>query len=330
MRKRLSLLASLLTIVFLSANALAASAHAASDFAVWYKSYVGEILDVSLDKAEMFNCNIVFNEQQRVLSLPALNADGRTYLPMRSLCEELLGATVDYDDANGIAIAKSNGKTVEMIAGANVIFVNGAVVAVDPNNFDAKVFERDGRTYIPVRAIAEALGCDVYWDGAGNTIYITNSGQPAKPAQLNTPASPPESIPFSASLKKGMTDKEFNEAVTIATGIASKYYGMSRSEQVKGICKDLTAIWNNISYSMAAKHYNDVYGFFVLNTASCAGCVRAVGLCLNILGITYEHVNENQYTHQWDRVNVDGVYWVVDANINYAAPEPEPYKHPYG
>ena len=315
----------LLTVVLLVANASTGFAQTASDSAVRYKAAMRESVGVTKGDAVRFDCSIVFNGQRRVLSLPTLNADGRSYLPMRSLCEELLGATVEYDDVNGIAIAKSGGKVVEMIPGANVIIVNGEAVAIDPNNSDARIFLRDGRTYIPVRAISEALGCDVYWDGAA--IYITNNGQPAKPAQSNT--TPPASIPFSGSLKKGMTDKEFNEAVAIATDIASKYYNLSRNEQVKGICKDLTDIWNNITYSMSAAHYSDVYGFFVLNTASCAGCVRAVGLCLNILGIPYEHVNENEYTHQWARVNVDGVYWVVDANINYAAPEPEPYRHPY-
>ena len=332
MRKKIALL--LLITVIISGYPSTASAQTASDFAVWYKSSLGEFLEVTLDGASRFDCDIVFNGQRCELSLPVLNADDRNYLPMRSLCEDLLGVAVDYDNVNGIAIATSGEKVVEMIAGANIIFVNGEVVAIDPNNSEARVFQRDDRTYIPVRAISEALGCDVFWDGASNAIYITNNGGTANPTQPTTPtpsATPasPTPIPFSNSLKKGMTDKEFNEALVIATNIASKYYGMSRSEQVKGICKDITDIWYNISYSMSAKHYNDVYGYFVLNTASCAGCVRAVGLCLNILGIPYEHVNENGYVHQWARVNVDGVYWVVDANINYAAPEPGAYMHPY-
>ena len=49
---------------------------------------------------------------------------------------------------------------------------------------------------------------------------------------------------------------------------------------------------NEVSYSMETPHYSDVYGFFVDKTASCAGATRATGLCLNQLGIPYEHVNE--------------------------------------
>ena len=84
-----------------------------------------------------------------------------------------------------------------------------------------------------------------------------------------------------------------------------------------------------MSYSTDIPHYNDPYGYFVLGVASCAGYTRATGLCLNILGIPYEHVNENQWGHQWCRVNINGTYWICDAFGLYCGPEPAPYQHPY-
>ena len=85
-----------------------------------------------------------------------------------------------------------------------------------------------------------------------------------------------------------------------------------------------------VAYSTSAAHYNDPYGYFVAGVSSCAGCTRATGLCLNILGIPYEHVNENQYAHQWCRVKMpDGSYWICDAYGLYVGPEPAPYQHPY-
>ena len=79
---------------------------------------------------------------------------------------------------------------------------------------------------------------------------------------------------------------------------------------------------------MEDKHYNNVYGFFVLNRTSCAGDVRAAALALAILGIPSEHVNENQYAHQWIRVELDGKFVVLDVNAPYIGYELEPYKHP--
>lgn len=50
---------------------------------------------------------------------------------------------------------------------------------------------------------------------------------------------------------------------------------------------------------------------------------------LNILGIPYEHVNENQYSHQWCRVQIDDSYWIRDAFGLYCGEEPAPYEHSY-
>ncbi|MCL1819824.1 MAG: S-layer homology domain-containing protein [Oscillospiraceae bacterium] len=140
-------------------------------------------------------------------------------------------------------------------------------------------------------------------------------------------------VTISETLKKGMTAAEFEQAYAIAKNIASKYAGMSRAEQLQGIYKDLRAITEVIifsdGYTTSDPHYNDVYGFFVLNAASCAGATRAVGLCLNILDIPFEHINENQWKHQWCRVEVNGEYWICDAYGMYVGKEPAPYEHPY-
>ena len=120
----------------------------------------------------------------------------------------------------------------------------------------------------------------------------------------------------------------YQEALKVVTPLAL----MSREDQLYGIASALRAVVDDgsMAYSMEANHYNDPYGYFVLRTASCAGCARATALCLDILGIPYEHVNENQYTHQWCRVPMeDGSYWICDAFGLYCGPEPEPYQHPY-
>lgn len=132
------------------------------------------------------------------------------------------------------------------------------------------------------------------------------------------------------SLRRKASDTEmaqaYNEALKVVTPLAK----LTREEQLTGIAVALRQMFDSgMSYSMETPHYNDPYGYFVLGTASCAGCTRATGLCLNMLGIPYEHVNENQYSHQWCRVNLDGVYWICDAYGLYCGPEPAPYTHPY-
>lgn len=162
---------------------------------------------------------------------------------------------------------------------------------------------------------------------------IRTSVVPVEPAVTNANGFVPVPINKLAnykSLKKKMSDAEFQQAYNAALQIVTPLAGKSREDQLIGIAVALRDISENgLIYSTSNAHYNDPYGYFVLGTASCAGCARATGLCLNILGMPYEHVNENQWNHQWCRVNVNGVYFICDAFGLYCGPEPAPYCHPY-
>ena len=133
------------------------------------------------------------------------------------------------------------------------------------------------------------------------------------------------------SLKKKCTDEEFQAAYDAAVQIVTPLIGLSKEDQLLGIAVALRDMVDSgqVVYSTDDAHYNDPYGYLVLGVASCAGCTRTTGLCLNMLGISYEHVNENQWSHQWCRVDIDGTYWICDAYGLYVGPEPEPYVHPY-
>ena len=132
------------------------------------------------------------------------------------------------------------------------------------------------------------------------------------------------------SLRKKMTDEELNAAYNVALEIVKPYACLNREEQLQGIAYSMRMVFElGGTYSMSEPHYNDPYGYLILGSASCAGGARATGLCLNILGIPYEHVNENQYSHQWCRVEVNGTYWICDAFGLYCGPELAHYEHPY-
>ncbi len=132
------------------------------------------------------------------------------------------------------------------------------------------------------------------------------------------------------SLKKKMTDAEFQTAYNEALKIVQPLVGLSREEQAMGI---MTALRNmvdsgQVAYSTSYPHYNDAYGYLVNHVASCAGSTRTTGLCLNMLGINYEHVHENQWCHQWCRADLDGTTWVVDPYAYTCTSEAYAYWHP--
>lgn len=132
------------------------------------------------------------------------------------------------------------------------------------------------------------------------------------------------------SLRKNAGDTELAQAYEAALALVTPLAKKSREDQLTGIAVALRQMFEQgMTYSSSGPHYNDPYGYFILKTASCAGCTRATGLCLNILGIPYEHVNENQWSHQWCRVKVGDAYWICDAYGLYCGPEPAPYAHPY-
>lgn len=132
------------------------------------------------------------------------------------------------------------------------------------------------------------------------------------------------------SLQSRASSAQLAQAYEAARKIVEPLAGLSREAQLYGIAIAVRIITEkDVTYSMSAPHYDDPYGFFVLHTASCAGSTRATGLCLNMLGIPFEHVNENAYSHQWPRVNLGGTYWICDAFGLYCGPEPAPYTHPF-
>ena len=110
-----------------------------------------------------------------------------------------------------------------------------------------------------------------------------------------------------------------------------RYAGQPLEAQLQGVYSQLRAPVdrNEIAYSMEDPHYADPYGYLILKVASCAGSARTAGLCLDVLGIPWEHVNPNAFSHQWARVKVGNEYWICDPYGMYVGPEPAPYKHPY-
>lgn len=147
---------------------------------------------------------------------------------------------------------------------------------------------------------------------------------------------PFEAVPMTqlanyASLKKKMSDDEFRQAYDAALKIITPLAEMSKQNQLQGVYAALRYMAEyELSYSTDVPHYNDPYGYFVNKVASCAGSARATGLCLNMLGIPYEHVNENKWLHQWCRVDMgDGTYWICDPYGMYVGAEPYVYGHPY-
>jgi len=96
--------------------------------------------------------------------------DGRTYLPLRH-CAVALGVdseNVLWDGPNRRVTLIKEDRIVQAEIGSATLLVNGDAVTMDV----APELVYPGRTMLPVRWVAEALGVEVVWDGATQTIRL--------------------------------------------------------------------------------------------------------------------------------------------------------------
>ena len=99
---------------------------------------------------------------------PFVDSASRTQAPFRAI-GEALGCKVTWVEATQQVICEKEGFKVEMTIGQKNFIVNGESKAMD-----TVPVIKDGRTFIPVRALGEALDCNVTWDGSTNTVTVTS------------------------------------------------------------------------------------------------------------------------------------------------------------
>ena len=108
------------------------------------------------------------NGAETTLDVPAQIIDGRTMVPLRAIFEAL-DAAVDWDGDTQTITSTKDSITVKMQIGSNILYKNG-----EESELDVPAQLVDGRTLVPVRAVAESFGADVEWDGDTQTVTINN------------------------------------------------------------------------------------------------------------------------------------------------------------
>lgn len=68
------------------------------------------------------------------------------------------------------------GKTITVYPGISIYIDDQKLEPKDANGKPVEVFTYNGTTYLPVRAIAEALGKSVSWDGKTQSVYLGKHG----------------------------------------------------------------------------------------------------------------------------------------------------------
>jgi len=116
---------------------------------------------------------ILINNKAGSLDAPPFidKNSGRTLVPIRPVVEAIDGKIDWNNDERKVTINKDNIR-IELWIGKTTALVNGEEVKIDPEKPVAPVIV-SGRTFLPLRFVAENLGFKVDWDADTQTITLT-------------------------------------------------------------------------------------------------------------------------------------------------------------
>lgn len=123
---------------------------------------------LSLVMASMATIQVEVNGQMLSFSVPPMQMNGRTMVPLRGIFESL-GAQVNWNANSRMITATRDTDEVQLGIGNRQATVNGQVV-----NLDVPAMILRGSTMVPLRFVSEALGANVQWFEATQTVSITS------------------------------------------------------------------------------------------------------------------------------------------------------------
>ncbi len=245
-------------------------------------SVYGADISVNLD-----NENIEFESQQPVI------VEGRTLIPLRGVFEKL-GYEITWDTQSKTAVFVKDGTEVRVAVNADSFTVNGEEILLD---VPAQII--NGSMMLPLRAVGEATGLDVSWDGESKTVSLfTDKAESA--AEITTESATEQETSVSVS---GTSDIPQEDIVILKS--AAEFYVTYYS---------IEAMLGSIAY---ADNYNSykISGAleYSYSENELKGLIEdAIEEC-NM----YKTVAENIDTGEFDGDIVEKYISLVDACINY-------------
>ena len=123
--------------------------------------------------------SVILDGKTLSFDVPPMLVNDRTMVPMRAIFTAL-GAEVDWDEESQTAISVRDGVTIRIQIGSAQMEADGVAVPLD-----APAMLVNDRTLVPLRAVSEAFGVTVDWQGDTNTVLL-NSPTPTPPVPTPT------------------------------------------------------------------------------------------------------------------------------------------------
>ncbi|NLI56589.1 Omp28-related outer membrane protein [bacterium] len=136
------------------------------------KTYIVKYIKKITIILQIGNYNCFVNDNKIEMDTSPKIIQGRTYLPIRYIITPL-GGEITWDSIEKKTTILFKEKIIDLWIGKNYARINGEIKLIDPDNPKVVPIIIEGRTMLPIRFVAENLGCKVDWDGATKTITIT-------------------------------------------------------------------------------------------------------------------------------------------------------------
>ena len=139
-----------------------------TDFSGKYLEDINAYLNSMKFKTTGENITVSLNGSNINFDQPPIIYNDRTLVPLRAIFEAL-GATVSWDNVTRTITAVKNETKIQITIDTFFMYKNGQLITLD-----APATIRNDRTLVPVRAISEAFGCDVEWNGYSRQVIINS------------------------------------------------------------------------------------------------------------------------------------------------------------
>jgi len=161
---------------------------------------------LSIIELQIGNPVFKLNNQALLLDSPPVIKNDRTLLPIRAVVEAM-GGQVNWNAEERRVDIEYRGKTVTLWIGKNTAKVNGKEVMIDPSNPNVVPEIINGRTMLPLRFVAESLGCQL-----PTTLVV---GLQLEAASGSTDGDPSASVYLETLAEIGCGDFVFRNSFTI-------------------------------------------------------------------------------------------------------------------
>lgn len=119
----------------------------------------------------------------------------RTYVPVRATCDAL-GLTIDWNSKTETLTFTRAGVTIAHTMRSKIVYING-----EKQTFDTASINKNNRTLMPIRMLAESIGATVTWNNDTRSVHITTSdSSSSSSSQSSTSSTSPTTASSADSL----------------------------------------------------------------------------------------------------------------------------------